>query len=348
MSPITQHDIILTLIEVISQTLVYGIFVAVLPISISALARRRGTSAEGPQGQRRPSDIILWLTLAAFILSTAYWAVCVALLVAKITDENVNPLSAARVMFNSVMLINCIFADGVVVWRMYAVCGEHFSRGILLLPPALLCVTATFITATIVLRIVIIVVAFPGNQILHGPLITSFDIFQTSAIAFSLITNLAATTVVAIWARRNYRAFAKTMSSAYRASTSAERILVILAESGIVYCVSSAVLLMGQIIHTPVGGTIGDIYSPIQVQLAGIYPSLVMILVSKQRTEDTATFNKSNGPTGSLRFGDPLSSRHSGVLRTTVGEDYASRLDDFVIATEIPGAELNMKDYCFV
>ena len=61
--------------------------------------------------------------------------------------------------------------------------------------------------------------------------------------------------------------------------------MVLLAESGIVYCISSVsnqspcndthvdyqfqiILVVAQGIRTPLGGTVGDIYTPMHVQLA--------------------------------------------------------------------------------
>ncbi len=116
------------------------------------------TSVTSQQGSRRgPSSILLYLTIASFLLSTAYWALSVALLMSRISGAQSTgkvSLNDIRTTFNAVILVNCtslhcfsfailthpipsmkvLFADGVVVWRMYILCALDFAKGILSIP----------------------------------------------------------------------------------------------------------------------------------------------------------------------------------------------------------------------
>lgn len=63
---------------------------------------------ESKRGMNVRSNIImLAITLGIFAFSTAYWAVSVASLVSKITQEHVQRNNVIRQIFNAVVLVNC-------------------------------------------------------------------------------------------------------------------------------------------------------------------------------------------------------------------------------------------------
>ncbi|KAK0230369.1 hypothetical protein IW262DRAFT_1453287 [Armillaria fumosa] len=66
-----------------------------------------------------------------------------------------------------------------------------------------------------------------------------------------------------------------------RKITTAERIFTLLVESGIIYCFSGLTVLVTSLIRLPYG-TLGDVYTPVNIQFAGIYPTIVLLLVSRQ------------------------------------------------------------------
>ncbi|KAI0692877.1 hypothetical protein BC835DRAFT_1416250 [Cytidiella melzeri] len=254
-----QSDILLTLIETIPHTFVFGAFGAILPMAMKTLARQNL--------RRGPSVILLWLTLSVFILSTAYWATSIALLVSQITGEHVDQFVAVQLMFNSVMLVNYILADGVVVWRI-----SFF---------------AVSVVTTIILRAIIVAGDFPENKLSPSLLASAFITAQHFSNIFSLAANVVATVMIIFWACQYQTGFAKTFRGSQGASTRAEQITVMLVESGIIYCISSTLLIIGSRIHI-LSGTVGDVYMSVHVQLAGMYPALVIILISKQSSANDA------------------------------------------------------------
>lgn len=63
---------------------------------------------ESKQGLNVRSNVVmLAITLGIFALSTAYWAVSVASLVSKITEEHEQRNTVIRQVFNAVVLVNC-------------------------------------------------------------------------------------------------------------------------------------------------------------------------------------------------------------------------------------------------
>ncbi|KAI0692881.1 hypothetical protein BC835DRAFT_1100541 [Cytidiella melzeri] len=136
------------------------------------------------------------------MLCSAYWMISVALLVAKLANKNAAQLTLALVMFNSVMLINFVLADGVVVWRMYVICSEStcLPQKVLILPLLLLGITVLSVLVTITLRVVATVVVTLGHTLANTPLLNTFTKAQTMSVCLSLATNVAATVIIGICA----------------------------------------------------------------------------------------------------------------------------------------------------
>ena len=84
--------------------------------------------------------------------------------------------------------------------------------------------------------------------------------------------------------------------------------MALLIESGIFYCISlvsnpsevvalsfmshsylQITVLVATLVRLPVG-TLGDLYTPVNVQLAGIYPIVVLILINHERSLDRTIF----------------------------------------------------------
>ncbi|KAI0084061.1 hypothetical protein BDY19DRAFT_561084 [Irpex rosettiformis] len=250
--------ILSTSVRVIAQTFVYGILFTLMPIAWKVLRHK---------GSRDSSYRLFWLTAAAFVLSTAYWALSLAYLVSIITGRHLSQVQAAQTIFNAVVLINFIFADGVVVWRMHVLCAAHFPRKILLIPFLLFGILCVSVMGTIILR----VIASVSDQS-TGLL---FTVVQACSSATSLATNLAATILICIWVYQRRQSFLGNSGISARL----EQTITLLVESGIAYCISTAILVIVSGIHIPLHGSIIDIYKPVHAQIAGMYPAFVIILI---------------------------------------------------------------------
>ncbi|KAI0343480.1 hypothetical protein BDW22DRAFT_1344497 [Trametopsis cervina] len=298
MSSAYQIDLLFTLAEVMCQTLAYGAFIAIIPMTLYLLCEI------SKQGFRmRPNLVMLAITLFIFAMSTSYWAVSVMSLVSKITGSHMARNVVIREVFNAIVLINYIFADGVVVWRMRVLCKGQFSKVTMNIPIVMLGLTSVSIFVTIALRIAI--TAMPGGTVPKGsPLSRGIDTSQVVNLVLSL----------------RYRITIVSNLKATGASAQIGRILTLLAESGVVYCASSIVLIIGAFVHIP-QGTLGSVYTPIHTQLAGMYPAVIIILVASQpSTKSLASTSPSEENTSSTQR-----SRRMESLRFADGPDLPSQ-----------------------
>ncbi|KAG7093132.1 hypothetical protein E1B28_009415 [Marasmius oreades] len=197
------------------------------------------------------------------------------------TPLTISPFTHFEAILSSVVLMNYALTDGVVLWRAWALCSADYRKW-LYVPLFFLCCACTTISATIVVRITIQSIPHVDGTTSDPrikKLTRAIDVFQTSNLGFSLLMNLSATGLIALKAWR-FRRWIKFDLKAIRGRrTRGEKIMVLLVESGVLYCISIITTLVFTLIRLPIG-TLGDIYTPVNVQIAGIYPLVVLLLVN--------------------------------------------------------------------
>ncbi|KAG7093131.1 hypothetical protein E1B28_009414 [Marasmius oreades] len=257
------------------------------------------------------------MSIFMFFVSTLYWISKLLDLLMHIqsdiidnkppsTSISISPLTHFELILGSVVLINYALTDGVVLWRAWALCSDDYRKW-LYVPLFFLCCACTTISATIVVRITI-------QSIPHADGTTSdprikkltraIDVFQTSNLGFSLLMNLSATGLVALKAWRFRRWIKFDLKAIRGGKTRGQKIMILLVESGVFYCISVITALVFTSIRLPVG-TLGDIYTPVNIQIAGIYPLVVLLLVNHgQSLEQTMlgrnTITNAGGPPPSV------------------------------------------------
>ncbi|KAK0491421.1 hypothetical protein IW261DRAFT_1437574 [Armillaria novae-zelandiae] len=270
-------------IRLTCQTLVYGMYTILMPICSYVMLRR---------GVRGKSRILLFCMLVfMFSLSTAYWILSLYHIVLLITTSSVHGLPLDTIastygmqqgtLMNSIVLLNYVLTDGVVVWRAWVLCHDEYSKS-LILPLVFLCLTFLSVLGTIGLRAAI--TAIDINQhidIAHRGLAHVLDYCQVTNLVLSLLTNVFSTSVVGIKAWHHRHWVTSELQLRRRKITTAERVFTLLVESGIIYCFSGLTVLVATLIRLPYG-TLGDVYTPVNIQFAGIYPTIVLLLVSRQ------------------------------------------------------------------
>ncbi|KAJ6498943.1 hypothetical protein C8R45DRAFT_980443 [Mycena sanguinolenta] len=287
----------LDVIGIVLQTLFFGIY-TVLVILSSRMLLKRGLKS-------RANRVMFIMTLSAYFLSTAYWAYSLADIVDRMTTfirelqvPNPSNLSVAddllkwSPLFNAVLLINYIFSDVVVVWRAWIISWRNY-RKYLCVTIGFLVLTALCVAGVIVFRVITQVVGRNGQlPQSFNYLVEGINILQISILSFSLISNISATAVVGATAWRHRRSIRAAFAD--KKNTKANQILTLMVESGILYCISGLTVLISSLVRLP-HGTLGDIYTPINVQFAGAYPSVVLLLVSTQRSLDETFLDTSEG-----------------------------------------------------
>ncbi|KAJ7745451.1 hypothetical protein DFH07DRAFT_924707 [Mycena maculata] len=314
------EGLIYDVVGLVAQTFVFGLFTILISLSTRMLLKR---------GLRTLTNwVILFLTVYMYLLASAYWGYCIAVVVDRMLAFIAAPPSARGTiqvpdhdnvtkwspLFNAVALINYVLSDGVVVWRAWIICQRRL-RKYLWIAIVFLMLTATSVFLTIGFRGAAFMQA-PIKDLPEGsPLVSAINVLQISNIALSLVSNSTAMAVVAATAWRHRRILRAAFTDEKTTST-ANQILFLVVESGLLYCVSAITVLVASLIRLP-HGTLGDLYTPISIQFAGAYPSIVTLLVSTKRSLNETAFShmvsSDSIPSQPLRFGSAYTSPTSTV-----------------------------------
>ncbi|EJD54812.1 hypothetical protein AURDEDRAFT_119187 [Auricularia subglabra TFB-10046 SS5] len=187
-----------SMIGLLCQTLflVEGAFAVVMPLSVYILKKR---------GHHTRFKWLRDCTCFMFFLSSAYWIASVATVVLGIHSFFISPsislqnkLNVVSSLRSSVVLINFVVTDGVVVWRAWVLCRADYCKRLYLLL-LLLFLTAISSASTIILRIATIVVRANEDFIPSPPskLDLAVDYTHVSSLLWTFVTNVMATALVA-------------------------------------------------------------------------------------------------------------------------------------------------------
>ncbi|KAK0230367.1 hypothetical protein IW262DRAFT_397172 [Armillaria fumosa] len=257
------------------QTLVYGMYTVIMPICSYAMLKR---------SLRRKSRILLFgMLVFMFSLSTAYWILTLYNNANLITTSFLHGVShdINMPLLNALVLVNYVLTDGVVVWRAWVICRVDYSKS-LILPLVFLCLTFLSVLTTIGLRVAITILVNTQHVVIpHKGIDRGLDCLQVANLVLSLLTNIFSTSIIGIKAWHNRHWITSELPLKRKNITTSERIFALLVESGIIYCLSGLVVLIATLIRLP-DGALGDVYTPVNVQFAGIYPAIVLLLINRQ------------------------------------------------------------------
>ncbi|KAI0280213.1 hypothetical protein BGY98DRAFT_350386 [Russula aff. rugulosa BPL654] len=211
------------------------------------------------------------------------------------------PVATAQIILQG---INTILGDSIVIWRAYVVWGRRLS---VVIVPIVLLVGVGFSSFA---------GAFAHSRAFYEPkYATAFEKTMIALPSLTLATNVVATCLVLsrifalhIMVRRAER-LDRLSSLIGQGGTRYRRLLKMLIESGGMYCLTWLILLC--LIIT--GSMAEHVFLAIIGQLTGIYPTLIIVLVSLNLAQDRDTqgpvdtglkFSSStvNGPTRTVSF----------------------------------------------
>ncbi|KAJ3755297.1 hypothetical protein EV360DRAFT_49963 [Lentinula raphanica] len=299
-----EHAVILLyhsghVIAVIPQTLVYGqyssylsnpgdtnvdsigIYAVLIPVS-SYIMLRRGLKTNARK-------VLFGVTIFMFLLSTSYWIASISTLIQLIQVWFLAPDPDARSapnylpFFNALILVNYIITDGVVVWRAWVLCSVDGTRA-LTMCLFMLGLATVSVSATIAIRIALIAINTQTgetfNKLNHG-----INVTQVATLILSLLTNSLATSLISLKAWRSRVEIRNSLENAVDRHSRAGKIFALLIETGVIYSLSCLTVLISTLIPLK-EGTLGDLYTPVNTQLAGIYPVVVLLLITQNHTLD--------------------------------------------------------------
>ncbi|KAJ7718445.1 hypothetical protein B0H16DRAFT_1740058 [Mycena metata] len=254
--------------------------------------------------KKRTKHILLISSLFMYALSAAYWVYSVALSAdrmrnyikdvlspADFSDDH-TPVAKWNPLFNSLVLVNYVCSDAVVVWRARTIASSNYRKS-LYISCFFLVLTFFSVTGTIVFQI-IGVIDFPLHAIPQNSYLRyGTNVLQTMNLVFSLISNLLATVIVATVAFRHRKVIRAAFAE--DKNTKSEKLLMLLVESGALYCISTVTTMIAGLIRLPAAGTLGDLYTPVNIQIAGAYLPVVLLLGSMQNSSnETTVLNSTN------------------------------------------------------
>ncbi|THU91697.1 hypothetical protein K435DRAFT_863143 [Dendrothele bispora CBS 962.96] len=239
-------------LAIVPQTLVYGMYASLIPIS-TYIMLKRGLKT-------RMQKFLFGMSLFMFLLSTIYWVLSFVTLIRLIQiwffnlDSIVQSQPTFLPMWSAIVLLNYVLTDGVVVWRAWVLCQDQSRKALWF---AIFFFVCSGFTATIIIRLLTYINM--GDSLVQHKLTQAINVTQVGNLVLSILTNIISTSTISLKAWR----FRQQIKGILSAARSRRMITVLVA----------MVIPLEK-------GTLGDIYSPVNVQLAGMYPVVVLLLVS--------------------------------------------------------------------
>ncbi|KAJ6489808.1 hypothetical protein C8R45DRAFT_1138568 [Mycena sanguinolenta] len=278
-----------------AQTFVFGVY-SVLNFMSSRMLIRRGLKT-------KVHKVLFTITTFMYLLSAAYWCYSIANVTDRVqvyvqiatnkTDFSSQTDTVVRwsPLFNASVYINYALSDGIVIWRAWVICLRS-HRKYMWIPICFLVLTTLSVFATIGLRLATL------NTPSVPHLAEAMNIAQISAVSSSLISNLSSMGVIGVTLWRHWRTIRTEFPDKKQRTKTVNHTLILVVESGILYTVSAITLMLFSVIpcRLPTGNRLGDLYAPINIQLAGAYPSIVLLLVSGHGSLNDSTFSNDDIP----------------------------------------------------
>ncbi|KAJ6594291.1 hypothetical protein B0H19DRAFT_1094854 [Mycena capillaripes] len=279
------------------QTLVFGMYSVLIFLSTRMLLRR---------GFKTRINLIMFtITSFMYLLSAGYWMFSCVYVADRMriymeltitgVDRGFDTIEHWFVMFNAIITINYVLSDGIVVWRAWVICLRS-HRKYMCIPFFFLSLTAVAVLLTIVTRIV------DMNNVSIPHLADLLNTTQMTALGTSLISNLSSMGVVGATLWRHWKTIRVAFPNKSQ-GTKTNHTLALVVESGLLYSLSAIITLLFSVIpgKLPTGNTLGDLYTPINIQFAGAYPAVVLLLVSANASSlNDSTLSSGSPPIKSM------------------------------------------------
>lgn len=265
------------IVEAVIQSVFYGIFLALILFSTYTLLQK--------EYMTKMNIAMLAITLFMFAISTTVWALSLASIVQSVkiihlsdptrsSEDISHELDRSRnALYGSatlVFVINFILSDCIVLWRASVL--WQGSKRKMIIPFCLLlgCGIAVAIILADCDRS-----SYKANAFCIGT--------KYIGLGLSLSVNMLATILIGITAWRHRRFIMNTLEHSSR-RTQVEKILILLIESSVLYCLAFVMLIVCSSIRLPSGLVVSQYMWPISTHIAGIYPTILLLLVAFKRT----------------------------------------------------------------
>ncbi|KAJ7124382.1 hypothetical protein C8R44DRAFT_783409 [Mycena epipterygia] len=242
----------------------------------------------------RPRLFMLVATLTMYVASGTHWGLNLYTMMREIRDSDgwaalpIQPRYRWSVASTIALSFNFWISDVVVMWRACVLWAWHRYVKLAFI---------VLLTAPVLLAIIDVSVSRPASSFIPNA-------YGLSALFVSLFSNLWATSLVGYKAwvhRKNIQVYIGNESTKSAASS----ILVILTESGFLYCGTLAVFIVASVIGTKSYTFFTYVISCAAPQLVGLYPTIIILLVAFRKTHCDQSFTYST-PTRSGLVVEPM------------------------------------------
>ncbi|KAF9257905.1 hypothetical protein L218DRAFT_1005605 [Marasmius fiardii PR-910] len=278
---------LLDIVNMLVASLFYGVYVVLFSMAILILWYTSSSLLS--------IHLHSFMFVAMFILSGFYFWANTALFMASIQNVLISDIGSSlaakhsafgqRVtklndVMDAILPLEIFIGDAIVFWRTWSLCGVN--RKLVYIP--LLCLVGTTACSFAYLGCYA-----QSNWLAYAP--DTCTSIKISALSLSMVTNIAGVLVIGyrLWLYR--QAVGKYLEGC-KQQTRVEKILVLLLETGVIYSLLWVVQLILLLVPTPptfAGKVVHQIVTAACVQLVGIYPTLLVVLVYLQRSMwDTA------------------------------------------------------------
>ncbi|KAG7090482.1 hypothetical protein E1B28_009596 [Marasmius oreades] len=279
-------SIILNVINLLTGGIFYGIYIILFCAAAAVLCRREGNVTA-------KAALLVAIVTMFIMASFGFWS-DVTVFFAGIQDvfvDNVGqPFEYKQGVFSEqfrnldsvkqvILPLEVVVGDSIVVWRACAL-SYHAGHPKVVFIPLLLLIGSTACSF-----------AFLGCFAQYDwPIINphTCESIEISAFSLSIATNISATVVIGFKFWRCRQAVGRFLSTCCTKQQAwVEKSLILLLESGIIYsvlCIVQLVEILLPFAPTFPGQVVQQIFVAASIQLMGIYPALLIVLVYLQRS----------------------------------------------------------------
>ncbi|ETW79606.1 hypothetical protein HETIRDRAFT_445466 [Heterobasidion irregulare TC 32-1] len=181
----------------------------------------------------------------------------------------------------------CI-SDAIVVWRACVLWQDHKK---------LITVHLVLLSCAIAINLVNTGLLLTNVVLQSDYLLDITGYLQQVSWPLALVTNMVATSSITYKAWQSIR-----QNTVSHRRTAVEKIMIVFIESGTFYCVIWIALIASERLGVANGQPATHMSTPTMMQLAGIYPTLIIIFVARQKTVSDMSGHSGHGISSTSAF----------------------------------------------
>ncbi|KAJ7592222.1 hypothetical protein C8J56DRAFT_1046592 [Mycena floridula] len=273
------------LYEIAIQFLFYGIYSVLVMIVLHKLWTKKEKLAA--------HRILVAAAISMFVASTAHISMNLAFILIQLPlvgfdPPNIErPLNSINILSNALIRLNYLIGDSIVVWRAWVIWSHHSKIHALLI----CCLVGSFVGASVDLTFDIL---FDLSRFAHttrspptGPwtLILLLPLFLTNSISTLSMG-------YKVW---EYKVEIKrNLGLLQNRRTKVERVLILLTESGSIYCLLWLSILVFSLKSPDNQSLSYQLIGVILPQLVAIYPILIILLLTLEKASLESSITRSS------------------------------------------------------